>query len=215
MRLSRGWRCSAQQHRHVYMCVYTYMHILCFAFLAIPIHLYFSQLLQNLPGFGTELPWCLRRQSTCLQCGKPRFDPWVGKMPWKRKWQPTPVFLPGESHGCRSLEGYSPRGRKELDPTERLHFTSFTPVWVRFNYLYLDSPYGSAVKNLSTSLISGLGTWPGEGNGNPLQCSCLENCKDGRLPCMGWQRGGHDSATRQQNFICSCLFSSSLKEKLK
>ena len=53
-----------------------------------------------------------------------RFDPWVGKIPWRRKWQPTPVFLPGESHGGRSLVGYSPRGRKESDTTERLHFTS-------------------------------------------------------------------------------------------
>ena len=48
------------------------------------------------------------------------FDPWVGKIPWRRKWQPTPVFLPGESHGWRSLVGYSPWGRKESDTTERL-----------------------------------------------------------------------------------------------
>ena len=39
-----------------------------------------------------------------------RFNPWVGKIPWGRKWQPTPVFLPGESHGRRSLVGYNPRG---------------------------------------------------------------------------------------------------------
>ena len=44
--------------------------------------------------------------------------PWVGKIPWKRKWQPTPVFLPGKSHGWRSLVGYSPWGSKELDTTE-------------------------------------------------------------------------------------------------
>ena len=50
------------------------------------------------------------------------FDPWVGKIPWRRQGQPTPVFLPGESHGQRSLVGYSPRGRKESDTTERLHF---------------------------------------------------------------------------------------------
>ena len=50
------------------------------------------------------------------------FDPWVGKIPWRRQGQPTPVFLPGESHGQRSLVGYSPRGRKESDMTERLHF---------------------------------------------------------------------------------------------
>ena len=51
------------------------------------------------------------------------FDPCVGKIPWRRKWQPTPVFLPGEFHGWTSLVGYSPRGRKESDTTERLHFT--------------------------------------------------------------------------------------------
>ena len=48
------------------------------------------------------------------------FDPWVGKIPWKRKWQPTPVFLPSTSHGQRSLAGYRPRGWKELDTTKQL-----------------------------------------------------------------------------------------------
>ena len=43
------------------------------------------------------------------------FDPWVGRIPWRRKWQPTPVFLLGKSHGQRSLVGYSPWGHKELD----------------------------------------------------------------------------------------------------
>ena len=65
-----------------------------------------------------------------------------------RQWHPTPVLLPGKSHGRRSLVGCSPWGREELDTTERLHF--------RF----------------SLSCI-------GEGNGNPLQCSCLENPMDG------------------------------------
>ena len=46
------------------------------------------------------------------------FDPWVGKIPCKRAWQSTPVFLPGESHGQRSLAGYSPKGPKELDMSE-------------------------------------------------------------------------------------------------
>ena len=46
-------------------------------------------------------------------------DPLVWKIPWRRKWQPTPVFLPGESHGQRSLAGYSPWRSKELDTTER------------------------------------------------------------------------------------------------
>ena len=62
----------------------------------------------------------------CLQHGRPGFDPWVGKIPWRRKWQPTPVLLPGKFHGLRSLVGYSPWGRKESDTTERLHFLSLS-----------------------------------------------------------------------------------------
>ena len=68
--------------------------------------------------------WWLRRQSVSLQCSRPRFNPWVGKIPWRRKWQPTPVLLPRKFHGWRSLVGYSPWGHKELDMTEWLHFLS-------------------------------------------------------------------------------------------
>ena len=60
------------------------------------------------------------KEPTC-QCRRRKrrgFDPWVGKIPWTRAWQPTPVFLHGESHGQRSLEGYSPYSCKELDTTE-------------------------------------------------------------------------------------------------
>ena len=67
----------------------------------------------------------------------------------RRQWQPTPVLLPGNSHGWRSLVGFSPWAREESDTTERLHF------------------------HFSLSCI-------GEGNGNPLQCSCLENPRDSR-----------------------------------
>ena len=63
--------------------------------------------------------------TVCLQCGRPEFDSWVGKVPWRRKWQSTPALLPGKSHGRRSLIGYSPWGRKESDTTERLHFLHF------------------------------------------------------------------------------------------
>ena len=52
------------------------------------------------------------------RCKRSGFDPWIGKIPWRRKWQPTPGFLPGESHGQRSLAGYSPWGPKESDTTE-------------------------------------------------------------------------------------------------
>ena len=61
-------------------------------------------------------------KSICLQWGRPGFDPWVGKIPWRRKWHPTPVLLPGKSHWLRSLVGYSPWGHKESDTTEWLHF---------------------------------------------------------------------------------------------
>ena len=66
----------------------------------------------------------------------------------RRQWHPTPVLLPGKSHGWRSLVGCSPWGRQESDTMERLHF------------------------HFSLSCI-------GEGNGNPLQCSCLENPREG------------------------------------
>ena len=54
----------------------------------------------------------------CWQCRRPGFDPWVGKIPWRRAWQPTLVSLPGEPHGLRSLVGYSPQGHKDSDTTE-------------------------------------------------------------------------------------------------
>ena len=56
----------------------------------------------------------------CLQCRKPEFNPWMRNISWRRKWQPTPVFLSGESHGQRSLVGYSLWGHKESDRTECL-----------------------------------------------------------------------------------------------
>ena len=83
---------------------------------------------------------------------------------WRRQWHPTPVLLPGKSHGRKKLVGCSPWGRWELDTTERLHF-HFSPSCI------------------------------GEGNGNPLQCSCLENPRDGEpggLPSLGSHRVGHD-----------------------
>ena len=80
-----------------------------------------------------ELPWWLSGKESTCQCRRCGFNPWVGKIPWRRQWQPTPVFLPGKSHGQRSLVGYSPQGHKESDTTERLHFHfDYTedPNWV-------------------------------------------------------------------------------------
>ena len=70
--------------------------------------LYISQLV-----FGTGFLGGSMVESTC-QCRRHQFDPWVWKMPWRRKWQPTPVLLPGKSHGQRSLASYSPWGRKRV-----------------------------------------------------------------------------------------------------
>ena len=56
------------------------------------------------------------------------FDPWVGKFPWRSKWQPIPVSLPGESHGQRILKGYSPRGCKESDVTEHTSACMHVPA---------------------------------------------------------------------------------------
>ena len=66
------------------------------------------------------LPWWLRWKRICLQCWRPGFSLLVGTIPWRREWLPTPVFLPEEFHGHRSLAGYSPWGRKESDTTEWL-----------------------------------------------------------------------------------------------
>ena len=69
------------------------------------------------------LPWWLRWERICLQCRRPGFNPWVGKAHGRREWLPTPIFLAGESHGQRSLVGYSPWGCEELDMTVQLTHT--------------------------------------------------------------------------------------------
>ena len=62
--------------------------------------------------------WQSGKESTSqCRCRRHRFNPWVRKISWRRKWQPTPVFLPGKSQGQRSLAGYSPWGPKESDMT--------------------------------------------------------------------------------------------------
>ena len=66
------------------------------------------------------LPRWLSGKEFACQCRRHRFEPWVRKIPWKRKWQPTPVFLSRKFHGQRCLAGYSPQGCKELDTTEQV-----------------------------------------------------------------------------------------------
>ena len=70
----------------------------------------------------------------CRRCKNCRFNPWVGQIPWRRAWQPIPIFLPGESHGQRSLESYSPWGHRESDMTEATQHapTVYVPVWMLY-----------------------------------------------------------------------------------
>ena len=63
--------------------------------------------------YRTIAQWLIDKESVCnAEDVEHEFDPWVRKSPWRRKWQPTSVFLPGKFHGWRSLAGYSPWGRK-------------------------------------------------------------------------------------------------------
>ena len=68
-----------------------------------------------------RLPRWLSDKESAWQCRWCRFNPWVRKIPWRRKWQPTPVFLPRKSHGQRNLVGYSSWGCEESDTTEHTH----------------------------------------------------------------------------------------------
>ena len=73
-------------------------------------------MVKGLPG------WHSGKESACQSGTHWRlgFDSWVREIPWRRKWQPPPVFLPGESHGKKSLVGYCPWGHKELHAAEQL-----------------------------------------------------------------------------------------------
>ena len=72
--------------------------------------------------------WCSDKESSC-QARRHRFNHWVGKIPWSSKWQPTPIFLPGEFHGQSGLVGYSSWGCKELDTTQWLTHTHTGSMW--------------------------------------------------------------------------------------
>ena len=67
---------------------------------------------------GVSLVALVAKNPSANRCPRQGFSPWVRKSPWRRAWQPTPVFLPGESHGQESLAGYSPWGHKDSDMTE-------------------------------------------------------------------------------------------------
>ena len=76
--------------------------------------------MKNLPALGQLWASQVVLVIKNLPAKRLGFNPWVRKIPWRRKWQPTPVLLPGKSHGQRGLAGYSPRSLRELDMTEQL-----------------------------------------------------------------------------------------------
>ena len=94
----------------------------------------------------------------CLQCRRCGFYPWVGKIPWRRKWLPTSVFLRGESHWQRSLAGYSPWGWKESNTTEQLTHKEWLEVSVLqvCSFLFTELPLsgGYSCQNSSWCLDS-------------------------------------------------------------
>ena len=93
----------------------------------------------------TGLPWCLRLYRVCLQLRRPRFNPWIRKIPWRREWQPTSGFLPGDLHQQRSLAGYI--GSQRVDTGPSLCLGMFHMPWSDWAYVpQLLSPCSRACK---------------------------------------------------------------------
>ena len=104
----------------------------------IPLILWYVLIYRVPGGSSGKEPIC-----QCRSHRRCRFNPWVGKIHWRRAWQPTPVFLPGESHGQRSLVGSSSWGRKELDTTEAIERAcTGSPCIICYNcmWIYISVP---------------------------------------------------------------------------
>ena len=106
------------------------------------------------------------------------WDPWVGKIPWKRELLPTPVFLRREFHGQRSLTDYNPWGRKGSDTTEGLSLSLSSTLGASQVALVVKNPPANAGDIRDSGSIPGSGRPPGGGHGNPLLYCCLENPMD-------------------------------------
>ena len=137
--------------------------------------------------------WCSGKKSTC-QCRRHRLDPWVGKFPWRRKWQPTPVFLPEKSHGQRSLVDHIPWGQRDFKVVK----LSFKETWFYF-------PGGSVAKNPPANTgdsgsNSGSGRSSGDGIGKLPGKSYEQRSLVGYSP-WGQKRVRYDLVTKQQMTI--------------
>ena len=160
-----------------------------------------------------------KQQPTC-HCRKQErggFDPWVGKMPWKRRWQPPLAFWPGESHRQRSLAGCGPQGRTEPDTTEvTSHARRGEEVW------NISGVWGMRRQNPSVSYQvngSGVGTWAwgrGDKEGRKAFCLGLPQVKEKQVkgPCrrpwsqtlLVWKMFEEDPQGKNRSFMKSIIF---------
>ena len=109
-----------------------------------------------IPRWIDTIPWWLRIH---LQCWRPGFNPWVGMIPWRREWLPTPVFLPGEFHGQRSLVGYSQSMGSQTVRHDRVTFPRYIylDIWVRDVAQLVKNLPANAGDARDVGLISGSG----------------------------------------------------------
>ena len=115
--------------------------------------------------------WLSNKESTC-QCKRRRFDPWVRKIPWRRRWQPTAIFLPGKSHRQRSLAGYSPQGHWRV----RHHLaTEQQEQLLNWDDLHSWKGPNPFVTMFPRRSVRGVLTVTGPPHSCKLGCSCLEN----------------------------------------
>ena len=108
------------------------------------------------------LPWWLNGKESTCQFRRCRFNTWVRKIPWRRKWQPTLVFLPGKPHWQRSLVGYSPRGHRVRNNlvTKQQQFWCWDIAWSSHSkifftfYITLFNPFCSKVSTVPEEVLS-------------------------------------------------------------
>ena len=163
--------------------------------------------------------WWFRWWRISLRWGKPRFDPWVRKISWRRKWQPTPVLLPGEFHWQRSLAGYSPWGHKESNATKKLTLSlSLQVLWSwqkirKVSVKHSKQDQGHSWESLNEQLFSALKTaeywhklilrmsftvrWHHRHNGHEFEQTPGDGERQGSLECCS-PRGRNESDTTDQ-----------------
>ena len=161
------------------------------------------------------LPWGLSDKESACHCRDWGISPWIRKIPWRKKWQPTLGFLPGESHGQRSLAGYSPWGCKESGKTGQLKNSSNNPTFGKFKLgvTWLDpdavcvlsrerkcQEHGTSVgKALDVSFLH----WSTHDGGQPESESQIPGPgREANQPTVGHVRPGHTAAGE---CVCVCV----------